>query len=682
MNKHKNYRFFEHKACEYYPCHRLERINCLFCFCPLYPYADCGGHYTRTKPSAPYAPSGRLDIAQAMSTRHGTVGRTSGAPEGLKDCSDCTLPHGPGGYDAVIKRLSREGRADKPSSLPPEPMRGGSPMYNLLLGGAAGQGIETTAAILETFLKQAGYHVFTVRDFMSRVRGGHNFTLVRFGSEPVTGHTDRVDALLAFNRESYDLHRDELTPGGFALCDSKFAPEGDGVLALPMEQMAKDLGNARAAGVVAVGAALKLFGVAPADVDGVLGRFVKPAYLEVNRNALLAGHNAVEPRLTVAPGNAAGQMLVSGNRALALGALAAGLKFYAAYPMSPSTTILEYLAGVADKAGIVVEQAEDEIAAVNMAVGASYAGARAMTGTSGGGFALMVETLGLSGMAEIPAVIVDVQRPGPVTGLPTRTEQSDLKFVISASQGEFPRMVLALRHHADAFQQTARAFHLADKYQIPVIILSDQYLGDATATVPAFDPAEVAQYLPVADAAPDGEYRRYAVTDSGVSPRLIPGMTRHLVSADSDEHDEWGLITESAEVRVAQMDKRLRKLEGLKAELLEPEFFGDEDAETLLVGWGSTWGPLREAVAAANAAGQKVGALVFGDVWPLPTREFTARAARAKRVVNVEQNATGQLGELIRQETGIACHDSFLKYDGRQLSAGDILTFLGKEESK
>jgi 2-oxoglutarate ferredoxin oxidoreductase subunit alpha len=319
-----------------------------------------------------------------------------------------------------------------------------------------------------------------------------------------------------------------------------------------------------------------------------------------------------------------------------------------------------------------VEQAEDEIAAINMAIGASYAGARAMTGTSGGGFSLMVEALGLAGMAEIPLVAVDVQRPGPVTGLPTRTEQSDLKFVISASQGEFPRIVIAVRHHADAFWQTIRAFNLAEKYQVPVILLSDQYLGDASATVEPFDVSQIRLESSAKENTSTEEYLRYRYTESGVSPRLIPGKTENFVVIDSDEHDERGWITESAEVRVKMADKRMHKLVSIEAELQEPEFIGPQDFDTLLVGWGSTYGPISEAVQLLNEKGGKLAALVFGDVWPLPQKLLLEKTKTSKRILNVEQNATGQLAGLIREQTGIVCNASILKYDGRQLSAGEI----------
>ena len=552
-------------------------------------------------------------------------------------------------------------------------------MYNLLIGGAAGQGIETTAAILEKLLKRSGYSVFTVRDFMSRVRGGHNFSLIRFGAEEVLSHSSRLYGIIALNDETVELHKEELNPDGFILCDSKLSANDPRTLKIPMDDMAKALGNQRAAGSIAIGAVLKLFGESLDYAADVLKEFIKEQYLEVNLKAVEKGYGITDKRFPRLEGGFGGRLLISGSKAMSLGAIAAGLRFYSAYPMSPSTAIMEYLASVSDEAGIVVEQAEDEIAAVNMAIGASYAGARAMTGTSGGGFSLMVEALGLSGMAEIPLVVADVQRPGPVTGLPTRTEQSDLKFVISASQGEFPRMVIALRNHTDAFYQTARAFKLAEKYQIPVIILSDQYLGDASATVEPFDMNVVAIESGPEIPEEGGEYLRYRFTEDGISPRLIPGKTENLVSADSDEHNEQGRITESAEMRTKMMDKRMKKLEKLELELQEPEFLGSEAFDTLFVGWGSTYGPIAEAVKLLNEkeAG-KYAALVFGDVYPLPQRLFKEKASAARRILCVEQNATGQLKDLIREQTGIACTDCILKYDGRQISGEEIAAGVTK----
>ena len=556
-------------------------------------------------------------------------------------------------------------------------------MYNLLIGGAAGQGIDTTAAILEKLLKCSGYNVFTVRDFMSRVRGGHNFSLIRFGVAPVHSHSNRLDGIVALDEETIRLHKEQLKENGFILCDDQLRGKDARLIQIPMAAMAKSLGNPKVSGSIAVGAVLKLFGEPLDHVGTVLHTFVKPPFFDINVQAVQDGYQSTDTHFSHLPGDYSAQMLISGSKALALGAIAAGLRFYSAYPMSPSTVIMETLAAKADEAAIVVEQAEDEIAAVNMAIGASYAGARAMTGTSGGGFSLMVEALGLSGMAEIPLVVVDVQRPGPVTGLPTRTEQSDLKFVISASQGEFPRLVIALRNPSDAFYQTMRAFNLAETYQIPVILLSDQYLGDASSTVPLFDPQKISMLAPGAESAGTEEYLRYRYTANGISPRLIPGKSEHLVAIDSDEHDESGRITESAEVRVRMMDKRMKKLEGLQRELQEPDFIGGDDFEVLFIGWGSTWGPIEEAVHLLNENQPgRYAALVFGDVYPLPQQRLKEKAAQARSIIAVEQNATGQLADLIREQTGIVCGRKILKYDGRQIAGEEIVERIRKEELK
>lgn len=547
-------------------------------------------------------------------------------------------------------------------------------MYNILIGGAAGQGIETTSAILEKLLKRSGYNVFTSRDFMSRVRGGHNFSVIRFGNEQINSHSSRFDGIIALNDETIEQHKDQLNENGFILCDSKLATKDPRAVKIDMNSMAKQLGNPRVSGSISVGVILKLFGESLDYVKDVMKEFVKEQFVEINCKAVEEGYNSVEQRYPHLQGEFSDYMILTGSKALSLGAMAAGLKFYAAYPMSPSTPIMEYLAEKGDEANIVVEQAEDEIAAINMAIGASFAGARSMTGTSGGGFSLMVEALGLSGMAEIPLVVVDVQRPGPVTGLPTRTEQSDLKFVISASHGEFPRMVIALRNHEDSFYQTARAFYLADKYQIPVILLSDQYLGDSSATVKPYDLNVIEQYKSKTTPDVEGEYLSYKITEDGISPRLIPGKTKHFVAADSDEHDERGWITESADVRNNMMDKRMRKIEKLKLELQEPEFMGSDNCQTLLVGWGSTYGPIAEAVKLLNdEQNGKCGALVFGDIYPLPEKLLKEKASSVKEIINIEQNATGQLSDLIREQTGISCTGSILKYDGRQISAEEIV---------
>jgi 2-oxoglutarate ferredoxin oxidoreductase subunit alpha len=544
-------------------------------------------------------------------------------------------------------------------------------MYNLLIGGAAGQGIDTTVAILEKLIKRFGYSVFTYRDFMSRVRGGHNFMTIRFGTGEVLSHSHDLDGIIALDEATISIHRDELKEDGFILCDSNINTEDKRAIKLPMNNMAEELGNSKVSGVIAIGIILKLFGEKVDSVEEVLSDLLDEKYIEINVQAINEGYKNVDNRYTKLKGNFEDWMIISGSQALALGAIASGLRFYSAYPMSPSTPIMEYLALKGSEMGIVVEQAEDEIAAINMAIGASYAGARSMTGTSGGGFSLMVEAFGLAGITETPLVVVNVQRPGPATGLPTRTEQGDLKFMISASQGEFPRMIIAPRTHKDIFYQTIRAFDLAEKYQIPVVLLLDQYLGDSSGTVDPFDIRDLKISEPLREYS--GEYLRYQYTDSGISPRLIPGKSHGLVLVDSDEHDESGKMIESAEVRIKMVDKRMKKIEMLKEELLEPDFIGNESFDTLLIGWGSMYGPLTEALSLLNSGESKeYAALVFGDVFPLPEKSFREKAEKAKEIINVEQNATGQLAGLVREYTGIACSRSVLKYDGRQITGKEI----------
>lgn len=530
--------------------------------------------------------------------------------------------------------------------------------YNILTGGAAGQGMDTLAAILEKLLKRKGFHILTVRDYMSRIRGGHNFVQTRFGNERIYSHWDELDAIIALNDETLELHMKRLRGDGFAISDEDSAYNDPRIMRLPLKKYARELGNARVSNTIALGAVLGVFGIEPVGIYDIFRLYFSEDASKINLAAIEKGISLADKRYEVIPESSDENILINGNDAVALGALAAGCKFYSAYPMTPSTSIMNYLASKMLDAEIVVEQAEDEIAAINMAIGASFAGARAMTGTSGGGFSLMVEALGLSGMMEVPLVIAEVQRPGPVTGLPTRTEQSDLKFVISASHGEFPRMVIALRNPEDAFRQTIRAFDLADRYGLPVILLSDQYLADTSITTEPFKYNEIK------------------------FEREIPGRREGFtITADSDEHDESGHITESADVRVCQMDKRLGKLELLKQELEEPEYIGASECDTLLLAWGSLWGPVKEAVEKLNSDNKgKYGALVFGDVWPLPTGLLKEKAHYAARLINVEQNATGQLASVIAETTGLMCHAGVLKYDGRQMNAQYIYSKVKESE--
>jgi 2-oxoglutarate ferredoxin oxidoreductase subunit alpha len=370
-------------------------------------------------------------------------------------------------------------------------------------------------------------------------------------------------------------------------------------------------------------------------------------------------------------------MMMQGNEAIALGAISAGVKFYSFYPMTPATSVGLTLAKWADKMGLVVEQAEDEIAAINMALGASYAGAPSMVGTSGGGFALMVEGVSLAGMTETPVVIVVAQRPGPATGLPTRTEQADLQFVLYAGHGEFPRAIFAPGTVEECFDLTRKAFFLAEKYQGPVFILTDQFLSDSYRSVAPFDVANLPPVqVPLNPVPGPRPYRRYAVTENGVSPRLLPGMSEHLVVAGSDEHTEDGHLTEDLTVRQQMADKRLRKAEGIRGEVIPPELKGDRNPDLLLVTWGSSKGSVLEAASHLRSGGKKTATLYFPQVWPLLQEQFLSDLQGARRVVSVEGNATGQLARLIRQESGFEIKDRVSRYDGLPITPEFILRQL------
>lgn len=555
--------------------------------------------------------------------------------------------------------------------------------FNILIGGSAGQGIDTLSSSIEKTLHKMGYYIFSNKDYESRVRGGHNFTQVRFGNLPVYSHSDSLDMIIALNEEAIEVHKDKLSEGGIILCDESITSARDKVVPLPLNRTAKQIGNAMVANTVAFGAVCKLVGFDIEIAKDIINASFGEEYAGVNLKAFDEGCGMLQSRFNLEEPSAKNQMLINSNQAIALGALAGGVMFYAAYPMTPSTGILTYLAAKTMETDLIVEQAEDEIAAIQMALGASYAGVRAMTGTSGGGFALMVETLSLAGMIETPIVIVDSQRPGPATGFPTRTEQGDLSFVLNAGHGEFSRMVISVRSPEDAFYQTVRALNLADEFQIPVIILTDQYLADSNQTVDKFDMSRVKIERHISDftlLAEYGDYGRYRLTETGLSPRIIPGKNENqTVLVDSDEHDELGHIVEDADTRIKMVNKRLGKAVLLKKKVMEPDYYGTDSPEILLIGWGSTEGALREAVEILNDQGGRSGALVFGDIWPLPTGMFEKYSKDAKTVVNIEQNATGQLGKLIRQETGFLIERSILKYDGRQINAKEIVRRLNEE---
>ncbi|WP_066894470.1 2-oxoacid:acceptor oxidoreductase subunit alpha [Clostridium nigeriense] len=556
--------------------------------------------------------------------------------------------------------------------------------YNILIGGSAGQGLDTVSDFLERVIKKSGFYLFSNKDYMSRVRGGHNFIQIRFGEKKVFAHKDQLDLILALDENTVFNHKNKLNENGVIIADKGLKIDDEKILKLPLIDVAKSLSLSKAFTSVAAGVVLKYFSLSLEGIERFFSTKLSEDIRIKNIEAVKLGYDLVDSKFKLKGKDLSGHILINGNNAIALGAIAGGLDFYSAYPMTPATSIMTYLSKKQSEIGIVVDQAEDEIAAINFAIGASYAGARAMTGSSGGGVSLMVEAFGLAGITETPVVVVDSQRPGPATGLPTRTEQSDLSFLVTASQGEFPRAVISVRNAEDAFYKTVKALNLADKYQTLVILLTDQYLADSNITIPKYDLSSVRieKYVSNGEELDNGEdYKRYKITESGISPRMIPGNVKgQVVLVDSDEHNEESHITESVDIRNSQMKKRMKKLELIKEEMEEPEFIGDEDLDILLVGFGSTYGAIKDAINELNKNGKKIGALSFGDIYPLPEKLLIKYANKAKKIINVEQNFNGQLGKLITQETGILMTGSILKYDGRQITGEYIIEKLGREE--
>ncbi|MDI6854240.1 MAG: 2-oxoacid:acceptor oxidoreductase subunit alpha [Deltaproteobacteria bacterium] len=559
---------------------------------------------------------------------------------------------------------------------------------NILIGGAAGQGVHSISAPLGKALVRHGAHVFTIQDYQSRIRGGHLFNVIRVSDAPLSSPRLGVDILVALNQETLDLHREEVSPEGIVIYDAsqvKETPEGIKSLALSPDTVLPDT----EAGDIAVnagacGAILGLVNVPVAGLVSLLEETFGAKGEEVvgwNRQAAQNGHKMGKDKghpfsLADIAKPAQPRLLIAGHEAMALGALAAGLNFISGYPMTPWTSLFTAVSQRALEWGVVVEQAEDEIAAMGMAVGASFAGARAMTGTSGGGFCLMTETVGLAAMTETPLVCVVAMRPGPSTGLPTRTSQGDLEFVLFAGQDDSPRALLAPGTPAQGYALTVKAFDLAERYQIPVFILTDQFFADSQVTCTAKDFPAVKVESAVVFGPSEGAYERYAITESGVSPRRLPGFGPELVVADSDEHTPDGHLTEDLEVRIAMHDKRLRKLKGLVQELDGVTVAGREDAGLTLLCWGSSFGPVKETLDRLQQENTPVRMVHLSELWPFPKDAVTKALQNAEKIIGVEGNATGQLNRLLRQETGITADRLILKYDGRPFTPEYILREL------
>ena len=489
---------------------------------------------------------------------------------------------------------------------------------------------------------------------------------------------EAIDILIALNEETIDLHKEKVTDGGYIIGNAEWEKTEKNWIGVPLKEFGEEIyWNTASMGVASCLLGLDEGVVAKAIEDG-LGK----KRFEANRKVLEASYQWIkgqtfryEPFPAVS--NPPRRLLMDGHEAVALGAISAGMKFCAFYPMSPSTSIAQTLINYAKEMDLIVDQAEDEIAAINMAIGASYAGVPSLVPTSGGGFALMVEAVSLAGISETPVVIVVGQRPGPATGLATRTEQGEMWFILHAGHGEFPRAIFTPGTIEECFHLTRKAFELAEKFQGPMFVMTDHFLADSYRDVEPMDISKLSYVKPGTNpSSVEAPYLRYQITENGVSPRLLPGLSKHLVVADSHEHTEDGHMTENLSIRPRMVDKRLRKGDGIRSEVIAPEYRGDKKPEILLISWGSTKGSVEEASSYLRNQKKKVGTLHFSQIWPMIPDQFIKQLEEAKQVVCVESNATGQLAQLIRRESGYQIKKRILRYDGLSMTPQYILRHL------
>ncbi len=555
----------------------------------------------------------------------------------------------------------------------------------LVISGEAGQGLQTLEGLLVRVLKRAGYYVCASSEVMSRIRGGNNSSMIRLASHPVGACVRRIDLFIALCPGCMERFHGRLTPQTVILGEKGHVAKryltGAGkerkfpVLALELSEMA---GGERYVNTLVLGLCAGLCESGPEVLEDELRRGLArldEATIEANLRAAVRGYAAAReeiasvfrPALPARERALDACLALRGVDAVSLGALCGGCNFVAGYPMSPSTGVLTFLARHARDFGVIVEQAEDEIAAVNMALGAWYAGARALVTTSGGGFALMTEGLSLAGCIESPLVVHLGQRPGPATGLPTRTEQADLTHALYAGHGEFPRIVLAPGTLEQGFALMRDAFDLADRFQVPVFVLTDQFLLDSWGLATGMAAPVHAPEPQIVAGGPS--YRRYAFTEDGISPRAIPGLGSGCVCVDSDEHDEYGRITEDFTMREAMVRKRLRKGQALQGALRGPTYVGPPAPRCLAVGWGSTWAVMNEALALLER--DDIGWLHFSQVWPLPLEGIPV-LMRAVHRIAIEGNATGQFAGLLSQQYRLDFHTQILKFNGRPFEVEEV----------
>ncbi len=570
--------------------------------------------------------------------------------------------------------------------------------FSFLIGGEAGAGITRSGSLFAKACMRGGLHVFGTNDYQSLIRGGHNFYVGRVGTEAVYSQADRLNLLVALNAETAMLHKDELVSGGgiifdeadVALAAQKLDRTDLRLYSVPLRKIVvdelKEPHNLIMRNTVALGAAIAVIDYDFGLLEEILNETFKKEVAELNVKAAQVGYRYARERFgndfeyKLAKTSVAGRRLIylSGNEAVGLGALKAGCTFYASYPMTPTTGLLHFMAENERDYGLIVLQPEGEITVINMIAGAAFAGARAMTATSGGGFCLMSEGLGMAGMTETPIVVVVGQRPGPSTGLPTYSAQGDLRFVLHASQGEFPRVVVAPGDIEECFYETMWAFNWAEKYQLPVILLTDKYLAESEFSVEPFDVDRVKVErgdLATGEYVDPDEHKKYRFTENGVSPRMLPGTRGAVVRANADEHNEFGFTSENPEMTARMIDKRMRKLQYLAKELEERSIetvkvYGPEEAMATIVSWGGTKGPIREAMRLLAAEGVTVNFLQLVYMLPFPAARVKKILEKSKKTIAVEHNSTSQFSGLIREHLLKDVDHRILKYDGRPFNPG------------
>ena len=558
------------------------------------------------------------------------------------------------------------------------------------IGGAAGDGIASAGESFAKACSRSGYHVFAYNSYQSVIRGGHVCMHTRIGTHKVYTQGDDLDYLVALNEDTFKRYAKRVVPGGAILYNiDKFQAKPDQVpanvqlIGVPVMEL---VSNQLMQNTALMGALLQVIGLDPAAIRELIKeRFGKKgeAVIKTNLDAFDKTMTFVKEKfqpggIRLGSGDGKRRPLAGGNPMIGFGAVAAGCRFYSAYPMTPASTLLHWLVKYSVKTGVLVKQCEDEIAAINMAIGAGHVGVRAMTGTAGGGFALMTEAVGEAGMTETPVVIVEVQRGGPSTGLPTKTEQGDLFQLLGASQGEFPRVILAPRTLEECYTVAIEGFNIAEKYQCPVLITSDFYLAERLETFDGVDINNVPiDRGPMVTQSNGSSYRRFLDTPSGVSPRALPGTAGTIYTSATDEHDEDGIVISDVftnpAIRVKMMNKRMRKMDGILKELSKPSFDGPRQADLTLVGWGSTYQVMLEAMDALNKEGLSVNVLCLRNMWPFQTVEVTKLLQACKLTMSVEACYTGQLVKLIRMETGISIQHHLRKFDGEPFEPKQVI---------